>query len=92
MSMESARAFIVRLMSDEEFRAKLAKVSAAAEIDALIAEYSFTEEALGKIVGEFMGHKLADGELEKLIGEAFEDQNASPESIGIITAWLKAKK
>ena len=69
MSMESARAFVVRLMSDEEFRGKLAKVASVAEIETLVAEYSFSKEELEKIVGEFMGHKLAEGELEKLVGE-----------------------
>ncbi|MBQ9337447.1 MAG: hypothetical protein IJS14_09145 [Lentisphaeria bacterium] len=82
----------MRMMTDEEFKGKLAKVSAAAEIDKLIAEYSFTEEELAKIVGEFMGHKLEEGELEKLIGEAFEGQDVSPESIAILKEWLKAKK
>ena len=88
MSMESARAFVVRLMSDEEFRGQLAKVKAAAEIDAMVTDYSFTEDELAKIVGEFMGHKLAEGELEKLIGEAFEGQETGPEAISVITAWL----
>ena len=41
MSMESARAFIVRLMSDEEFRGKPAKVSAEAEIEVTVTEYSY---------------------------------------------------
>ena len=91
MSMESARAFVVRLMSDEEFRGKLAKVKAAAEIDELTADYSFNKEELAKIVGEFMGHKLADGELEKLIGEAFEGQETGPETIAVITAWVSQK-
>ena len=42
MSMERARVFVVRLMSesDEEFRGKLAKVSAEAEIESLVTEYS----------------------------------------------------
>ena len=91
MSKESARAFVVRLMSDEEFRGKLAKVTAEAEIDSLVAEYSFTKEELAKIVGEFMGHKLAEGELEKLIGEAFEGQETGPDSVKVITAWLSRK-
>ena len=91
MSMESARAFVVRLMSDEEFRGQLAKVKATAEIDALVTDYSFTKDELAKIVGEFMGHKLAEGELEKLIGEAFEGQETGPESIAVITAWLQQR-
>ena len=91
MSMESARAFVVRLMSDEDFRGKLAKVKAAAEIDAMVTEYTFTKEELAKIVGEFMGHKLADGELEKLIGEAFDGMETGSESVAVITAWLNQK-
>ena len=91
MSMESARAFVVRLMSDEEFRGKLAIVKAEAEIDALTADYSFSKEELAKIVGEFMGHKLAEGELEKLIGEAFEGQETGPETIAVITDWVSKK-
>ena len=91
MSMESARAFIVRLMSDEEFRGKLAKVTAEAEIEALVAEYSFTKEELEKIVGEFMGHKLAPGELEKLVGEAFDGMETGADSVKVISGWLGKK-
>ena len=91
MSMESARAFVVRLMSDEEFRGKLAKVASAAEIDTLVAEYSFSKEELEKIVGEFMGHKLAAGELEKLVGEAFEGMETGADAVKVITGWLNQK-
>ena len=91
MSMESARAFVVRLMSDEEFRGKLAKVGSAAEIETLVAEYSFSKEELEKIVGEFMGHKLAEGELEKLVGEAFEGMETGTDSVKVIAGWLNQK-
>ena len=91
MSMESARAFVVRLMSDEEFRGKLAQVTSAAEIDTLTADYSFTKEELEKIVGEFMGHKLAPGELEKLVGDAFEGMETGADSVAVITGWLSKK-
>lgn len=40
MSMERARAFAVRLMSDEEFRGKLVNGSAEAEIEVPATEYS----------------------------------------------------
>ena len=40
MSKESARAFAVRLMSDEEFRWKPVKGSAEAEIEVPVTEYS----------------------------------------------------
>lgn len=91
MSMESARAFVVRLMSDEEFRGKLAQVTSAAEIDTLTADYSFTKEELEKIVGEFMGHKLGEGELEKLVGEAFEGMETGAGSVAVIAGWLNQK-
>lgn len=91
MSMESARAFVVRLMSDEEFRGKLAKVTAASEIDSLVAEYSFTKAELEKIISEFMGHKLAEGELEKLIGEAFDGMETGAGSVAVIADWLNQK-
>ena len=91
MSMESARAFVVRLMSDDEFRGKLAQVTSVAEIETLVAEYSFTKEELEKIVGEFMGHKLAEGELENLVGGAFEGIETGADSVNIITGWLKQK-
>ena len=91
MSMESARAFVVRLMSDEEFRGKLAKVASVAEIETLVAEYSFTKEELEKIVGEFMGHKLAAGELEKLVGEAVEGMETGADSVKVIAGWLNQK-
>ena len=89
--MESARAFVVRLMSDEDFRGQLAKVKSAAEIDAMVTEYSFTKEELAKIVGEFMGHKLEEGELEKLIGEAFEGMETGAESVSVISGWLNQR-
>ena len=91
MSVESARAFVVRLMSDEDFRGRLAQVKIASEIENLVAEYSFTKEELVKIVGEIMGHKLEPGELEKLIGEAFECMETNPESISVICAWIQTK-
>ena len=91
MSVESARAFVVRLMSDEEFRGKLAKVASAAEIETLVAEYSFSKEELEKVVGEFMGHKLAEGELNRLIGEAFEGMDTGADSVKVIAGWLDQK-
>ena len=91
MSMESARAFVVRLMSDEEFRGKLAQVASVTEIETLVAEYSFSKEELEKIVGEFMGHKLAAGELEKLVGEAFEGMETGADSVKVIAGWLNQK-
>ena len=79
MSAEIARAFCVRMMTDEDFRAALAGVRETAEIDKIMADekYSFTKDDLNKVVGEVVGHKLEDGELEKLVCGFYEEQMAS---------------
>ena len=38
-----------------------------------------------------MGHKLAEGELEKLVGEAFEGMETGADSVKIISGWLNQK-
>ncbi len=91
MSMESARAFCVRMMSDEDFRAALGNVKSTAEIDKLVsAEYSFTKPEFAKVIGEFVGHKLEEGELEKLICGFYEEQMAAGNSdvCKVVIAWL----
>lgn len=89
MSMELAKAFCVRLMSDEDFRYSLLNVKSVDEIKNLVdAEYSFTKEEFGKVIGEVAGHKLADGELEKLIGEFVEEQSAPAEACSSILEWI----
>lgn len=50
MSAEIARAFCVRMMTDEDFRAALAGVRETAEIDKIMADekYSFTKDDLNQ--------------------------------------------
>ena len=91
MSVESARAFCVRMMSDEDFRGQLAQVKDAAEIDSLVGkEYSFSKADLGKIIGEFIGHKLEEGELEQLICGFFEEkvEAGNKEVCNVVIGWL----
>jgi len=38
-----------------------------------------------------MGHKLAPGELEKLVGDAFEGMETGADSVAVITGWLSKK-
>lgn len=90
MSVERVRAFAVRLMSDEEFRGKQAKVSAEAEIEVLLTGYSFSW-GLDKNVGVFMGYKLAAGELGKRVGEAFDGMGTGSDSAAVIAGWLGKK-
>ncbi|MBO4303678.1 MAG: Nif11-like leader peptide family natural product precursor [Lentisphaeria bacterium] len=93
MSLESARAFCVVMMSDEEFRNKLAAVKSPAEIDAVLKEegYDFKKAELEKIVGEFMGKTLAPGELDNLVYGFYEEQIAAgnKEVCDVVAAWMK---
>ena len=93
MSAESARAFCVVMMSDEDFRAKLADVKTPAEITAILAEegYDFKKAELEKVVGEFMGKTLDPGELDHLVYGFYEEQIAAgnKDVCDVVAAWMK---
>ena len=93
MSLESARAFCVVMMSDEDFRAKLADVKTPDEISGILAEegYDFKKAELEKVVGEFMGRKLNEGELDQLVYGFYEEQIASgnKDVCNVVAAWMK---
>lgn len=93
MSAESARAFCVVMMSDEDFRAKLANVKTPDEISAILKEenYDFKKAELEKVVGEFMGRTLAPGELDQLVYGFYEEQIAAgnKEVCNVVAAWMK---
>ena len=89
MSVELAKAFCVRMMSDEDFRNSLLNVTSPDEVRKIVdAEYSFSKEDLGKIIGEIVGHKLEEGELEKLICEFFAEQTDNEEACKSVIAWI----
>ena len=96
MSAEIARAFCVRMMTDDDFRASLANVGSPAEIDKIMEaeKYSFTKEDLNKVVGEVVGHKLEPGELEKLVCGFYEEQMAAgtPDACKVVVEWIGALK
>lgn len=96
MSAEIARAFCVRMMTDDDFRASLANVATTAEIDRIMAaeQYSFTKDDLNKVVGEVVGHKLEQGELEKLVCGFYEEQMAAgnPDACKVVVEWIAALK
>lgn len=93
MSLESARAFCVVMMSDEDFRAKLADVKTPEEITSTLAAegYDFKKAELEKVVGEFMGRKLNEGELDHLVYGFYEEQIASgnKDVCNVVAAWMK---
>ena len=74
MSAEIARAFCVRMMTDEDFRAALAGVRETAEIDKIMADekYSFTKDDLNKVVGEVVGLILVEGVVVYVVWGLFE--------------------
>lgn len=91
MSMESARAFCVRLMSDEDFRNQVVRAKDMETIKTLTADYSFVKAELEKVIGEFVGHKLEIGELSRLIGDFFAEQleGGPGESCQLVLDWLE---
>jgi len=93
MSAESARAFCVRMMSDEDFRTALSNVKSPAEIDKIIGDekYDFQKADLDKVVGEVVGHKLGEGELEKLVCGFYEEQMAAgnPDACKVVVEWIQ---
>lgn len=97
MSVESARAFCVRMMSDEEFRKETGSKASLAELDALIkgGGYDFKKAELVKAIGEFAGKKLADDELVKVVCSFYEEQSAqggaaAAQGRDTVIQWLKA--
>lgn len=57
-------------------------------------KYSFTKDDLNKVVGEVVGHKLEDGELEKLVCGFYEEQMASgnPDACKVVVEWIRNLK
>lgn len=91
MSVESAKAFCVRLMSDDEFRDALGCATDAAAIAEIVKkEYDFSKEDLLKVIAELMGKKIAMEDLKALVCEAY-DEEINTEGKGsseAVAAWL----
>lgn len=95
MSVESARAFCVRMMSDDEFRTSLGVAPTAAAINGILAaeSYDFSKSELSRVIGEFMNRKLNDEELlEMICGFYKEEMNSGADaSCDAVVEWLKNK-
>ena len=76
MSVESAKAFCVCMMSDEDFRNAIGSAASVEAIsDLMKAEnYDFTQDELLRVIGELMGNSLTLDELKELLKEFYEDQ------------------
>lgn len=92
MSVESAKAFCVCMMSDEDFRSAIGNAASAEAIsDLMKAEnYDFTQDELLRVIGELMGNSLTLSELKELLKEVYEDQVAEQGEAytANLCAWL----
>ncbi|MBQ9770784.1 MAG: Nif11-like leader peptide family RiPP precursor [Lentisphaeria bacterium] len=94
MSVESARAFCMKMMSDDEFRDSLGQVESADGIRDIIANagFSFNKFDLLKIVGELMGKKIEAEELEGMVCGFYEEEVAAenPKAVENVTEWFRS--
>lgn len=95
MSVESARAFCMRMMSDDEFRESLGKAGSAEGITALLKKenYEFNKHDLLKIVGELSGKKLTAEELETMVCEFYAEEVASggdSSALETVQTWFRS--
>lgn len=94
MSVESARAFCMRLMADDEFRDSLGKAASPEAIAEIMKKesYDFSQHDLLKIVSELTGKKMSAEELEKEVVGFYRDEVAadSPAAVENVTAWFRS--
>ena len=94
MSVESARAFCMRLMADDEFRDSLGKAASPEAIAEIMKKenYDFSQHDLPKIVSELTGKKMSAEELEKEVVGFYRDEVAAdnPAAVENVTAWFRS--
>lgn len=92
MSIESAKAFCVCMMSDEDFRNAIGTAASPEAISELMAaeKYDFTQDELLRVIGELMGNSLNLDELKELLKEVYEEQVAEKGDAytANLCAWL----
>lgn len=94
MSVESARAFCMRLMADDEFRDSLGKAASPEAIAEIMKKesYDFSQHDLLKIVSELTGKKMSAEELEKEVVGFYRDEVAAdnPAAVENVTVWFRS--
>ena len=92
MSVELAKAFCVRLMSDDEFRDAIGRAASAKEIADLVAanNYTFNKHDLLKVVSELSGKQVDMEHLSAMICEVYEEEIKSGDSgsTEAVAEWL----
>ena len=95
MSIESARAFCMRMMSDDEFRENMGKAGSADQIREIIQKdhYDFNKHDLLKIVSELTGKKLEADQLEDMVCGIYAEEVAgsdNADAIENVRAWFRS--
>ena len=95
MSIESARAFCMRMMSDDEFRENMGKAESADQIREIIKKdnYDFSKHDLLKIVSELTGKKLEADQLEDMVCGIYAEEVAGSDNanaIETVRAWFRS--
>ncbi|GEM_PF-792516 len=95
MAVESAKAFCVRLMTDDDFREAICAATTAETISKLVADngFSFTQHDMLKAVKEMSGKDVKKEELVALICEVYEEEIKSEDSTGSVEAvadWVRS--
>ena len=94
MSIESARAFCMKMMSDDEFRDSLGRAESADAIKKIISDsgFSFGKFDLLKIVGELTGKKIEADELEAMVSGFYQEEVAAenPKAAENISEWFRS--
>ncbi len=93
MSIESAKAFCVRMMSDDEFRNGIGAAPTAGDIAAIVKneKYDFSKDDLRKVVGDIMGRKIEPEELTAMVCEVYESEIKAQGGTGsaqAVAGWL----
>ena len=91
MSVELAKAFCVRLMSDDEFRDAVGRASSAKESADVVAanDYTFSRHDLLKVVSELAGKKIDMDGLSAMICEVYEEEiKTEGGSADAVAEWL----
>ena len=76
MSIESAKAFCARMMSDDAFRDSLGSASSAECIAEILKkeDYDFSKNELLKVISELIGKELKPEDLTKMVCEVYEEE------------------
>lgn len=93
MSIESAKAFCVRMMSDDEFREKIGSAATAQVIQDLVKaeRYDFSKSDLRKVISEIIGKNIEPEELTAMVCEFYESEIKAQGGTGSAQAvadWL----